>query len=170
MREGIFDRRIWSSWLCRSCLNFLFKALKCKKTFSLFDLCGRKVSLTQIPTQDRNIHHILLICISILSHFIRKLHLLMCWRTSWRAGRAAPLRREVPRGSCPEAQEGRACWLSSWLCAAFASKGSPRGNSRGAGRLSLLAVELAVRRLCVERFPEGRVPRKSKSLWYLKLL
>jgi len=38
-----------------------------------------------------------------------------------RAGRAVPLRQEVPRWACPEAQEGRGCWLSSWSFRAFAS-------------------------------------------------
>ena len=57
-----------------------------------------------------------------------------------RAGRAAPLRREVPRGACPEAQEGCPCWLSGWSCGTFALGGSWRGVSRGARRLSLSCV------------------------------
>jgi hypothetical protein len=52
--------------------------------------------------------------------------------------------------------------LAGWSCGVFALRGSLRAVSPGAGRLSLLAVGLVVRRLCVGRFPEGRVPRRRK--------
>ena len=65
----------------------------------------------------------------------RKVMLAAC-----RAGRTVPLRWEVPRRACPEAQEGRAGCLSSWSCCAFASGGSPKGVSRGAGRSCWLRV------------------------------
>ena len=42
---------------------------------------------------------------------------------------AAPLRQEVPRGACPEAQEGQAWLTADWSCGALASGGSPRGMS-----------------------------------------
>ena len=50
------------------------------------------------------------------------------------AGRAVPLRREVPRRACPEAQGGRA-WLP---------------------------VELIELCLCIGRFPQWRVPRRRR--------
>ena len=50
------------------------------------------------------------------------------------AARAVPLRREVPRRACPEAQEGRA-WLP---------------------------VELLALCRCVGRFSEGRVPSRRR--------
>jgi len=64
-----------------------------------------------------------------------------------RACRAVPLRREVPRGVCPEAQEGHAGCLSSWSCCAFASGGSSKGVSRGAGRSCWLPVALFLRQI-----------------------
>jgi len=79
-----------------------------------------------------------------------------------RGGCTAPLRWEVPRRACPEAQEGRAGCLSSWSCCAFELGGSLKGVSRGAGRSCWLPVELVVLCLCVRRFPEGRVPRRRK--------
>jgi len=62
----------------------------------------------------------------------RKVALAAC-----RAGRAVLLRQEVPRRACPEAQEGRAGCVSSWLCCAFAWGSSPKGVSRGKGRSCL---------------------------------
>jgi len=60
-----------------------------------------------------------------------------------RASRAVPLRREVPRRACPEAQEGRAWLTVKYSRCVVASGGSPNGLSRGAGDLSF------VRLLCI---------------------
>ena len=46
-----------------------------------------------------------------------------------RAGCAVPLCQKVPRRACPEAQEGRAGCLLSWLCCAFTLGGSLKGVS-----------------------------------------
>jgi len=87
------------------------------------------------------------------------------------AGRAVPLRREVPRRACPEAQGGRA-WLTVELVALclcigrFPEGRVPRRRRVVHGCQSSFSccafVELVVLCLCVRRFPKGRVPRRRR--------
>ena len=60
---------------------------KIRDTSRIHSESGTQLKTTESPTQDENMCHILLIRIFILPHLIGKLHLLMCWLTSWRPGR-----------------------------------------------------------------------------------